>query len=204
MKNNYLYKLFILACCLILVTVKNASAQARYGVGFSYGFNKPLVSDYSNSYGWKVIGNIPLTSKFSLSPYAGYENLKGNLRLNTSPGLDGSYYSGRIENIDLANIGIDAKYNFNTYLFIKGGALAYMATGGGEDFINPGVGFSGSAGFALPVTKFLRFEFTGYANAVYIQPASGHGITPYIGVTGAIFFDFGNPISSIRTGKSKM
>jgi hypothetical protein len=146
MKNSLLIKLSI-ACCLILFGAKSAFGQARSGVGFSYGFNKPFSGDYSAGAGWQILGSIALTSKLALSPYVGYDNLKGNLRFNTTePDQYGGYRSGRIQNVDLINAGVDAKYYLNNHFFIKGGALVYVA-GGNEDIINPGIGLSGGAGF---------------------------------------------------------
>jgi hypothetical protein len=193
MKNSFLTGLS-LACCLMLFGVKSTYSQARNGIGFSYGFNKPFSGDYSAGRGFQFMGSIALTDKFALSPYVGYDNLKGNLRFNTTaPDQYGGYRDGRIQNVDLINAGIDAKYYLNNYFFVKGGALVYAA-GGNEDLINVGIGLSGGAGLSLPVDEHLKFEFTGYSNVVYIQPASGHGITPYVGIRAAIYFDFGKPL----------
>lgn len=192
MKNSFVIKLS-LACFLMLFGVKSTFSQARSGIGFSYGFNKPFSGDYSVGAGWQILGSIALSSKLALSPYVGYDNLKGNMRFNTTaPDANGGYRDGRIQNVDLINAGIDAKYYLNNYFFVKGGVLVYVA-GGNEDIINPGIGLSGGAGLSLPVDEHLKFEFTGYSNVVYIQPASGHGITPYVGMRAAIYFDFGKP-----------
>lgn len=183
-----------MACCLIILGVKSSYSQARSGIGFSYGFNKPFSGDYSAGAGWQLLGSIALSNKLALSPYIGYDNLKGNLRFNTTaPDASGGYHQGRIQNVDLINAGVDAKYYLNNCFFVKGGALVYAA-GGNEDLINVGLGLSGGAGLSLPVDEHLKFEFTGYSNVVYIQPASGHGITPYVGLRAAIYFDFGKPL----------
>ncbi|MDP9078431.1 MAG: hypothetical protein M3O71_13440 [Bacteroidota bacterium] len=181
-KHNLSTLLFI---PLIFLSVQSFS-QARSGIGFAYGPNKPFSNDYNWGSGFQVFGNIAISgSKWAIVPNIGYEKLNSKGRIYYDPA---NLNNKRISNIDLFYLGAMGKYCFNKFVFVKAGPLVY-AGGGNEDIATVGIGGTAAGGVNLIVDRHNTIEASLFTTIINIE-STGNGITPVAGFKFAYVFNF--------------
>ena len=169
---------------LIFLSVKSHS-QARSGIGFAYGPNKPFSNDYNWGSGFQMLGNIALGDKWAIVPNFGYDRLNSKNRIYYDPA---NFNYRRAFNIDLFYLGAMGKYCFNKYVFAKAGPILY-AGGGNEDIAALGIGGTASGGVNLILDRHSTIEASLYTTVINIE-SSGNGITPVAGLKFAYVFNF--------------
>ena len=169
---------------LLFLSVQSFS-QARSGIGFAYGPNKPFSNDYNWGSGFQVLGNIAIGDKWAIVPNIGYDKLNSKNRIYYDPA---NLNNKRISNIDLFYLGTSGKCCFNRYLFAKAGTILYVG-GGNEDIAALGIGGTVSGGVNLNLDRHSTIEASLFTTVINIESV-GNGITPVAGLKFAYVFNF--------------